>query len=76
VYQSPALVQALARSRVAELHASAEMLERPRRDPQHHIIESARHRTGWLLVDIGLRLALPRSAMKRRLHRGQRSVSI
>ena len=58
--QNPALARALARDRVAELRQAAEAGSRDRRHlPRAHVIQAARRGTGWLLVDVGLRLALP-----------------
>lgn len=67
MYQSPALVQALVRNRVAELRQSAEATAPSHRGKrQHRIIGAARHGTGWMLVDLGLRLAVPRGAVNHR----------
>ena len=52
MHPQPTLIQALAQERVCELRRGAS----PRRRRAH----SARRRTGWLLVDVGLRLALGR----------------
>lgn len=56
----PALVQALARDRAAELRHSA-CVSAPvhRTEPRSRFTDMARHRAGWLLVDLGLRLASP-----------------
>ena len=32
------------------------------REPRHPVVATARHRTAWPLIDVGLRLAVPRSA--------------
>jgi hypothetical protein len=65
VYRNPAFVQVLATDRVAELRHVAETGASHRHDVRRpRVIESARHGAGWLLVDLGLRLALPRRAMK------------
>jgi hypothetical protein len=64
VYQNPALVRALARDRVAELRQVAETGARNRRDvPRAGVIQAVRRDAGWLLVDLGLRLALPHRAL-------------
>jgi hypothetical protein len=67
--QNPALLKALTEDRVAELRRSA-AAARSGRAPQRGpgVIDAARRRTGWLLIDTGLRLAPPRGA----LARGQR----
>ena len=58
--QNPALAQALAKDRVAELRQAAEAGNRERRHmPRVRVIQAARRGTGWLLVDVGLRLAVP-----------------
>ena len=60
---NPVLTQALARDRVAELQKSARGSAHARRDkPRRCLTETARRRTGWLLVEIGLRLATPRAS--------------
>jgi hypothetical protein len=54
-------LEALSREHVAELRRSAEARARRERDTRRHsVAEAARHGTGWLLVDLGLRLAAPR----------------
>ncbi len=59
---NPVLLRALARDRVAELHQSAGSSAHVRRDgPRPRVTERARRRAGWLLVDMGLRLAAPRA---------------
>lgn len=59
---NPALVEALVRDRVADLRHSAHTSALGRRAKRRRgVIESARRGSGWLLVDMGLRLALPRS---------------
>jgi hypothetical protein len=61
VYQNPKLVQALVDERVAQLRSAkpAARGERP----------NVVRRAGWLLVDIGLWLAVPRTGAKRRRRR-------
>ena len=63
-YLHPVLAETLVRDRCAEIRrgvgASAHTRPEQRR---HRLIEAVRHRTGWLLVDMGLRLAAPRSAL-------------
>lgn len=65
MYQNPALVQALVRDRVAELFQSAPPARGHRGNPKRRLrmIRAARQGTGWVLVDLGLRLAIPRGAV-------------
>jgi hypothetical protein len=73
VLQNPALVEALVRDRVAELRRSAGADARSRRAKRpHRAVKAARQTTGWLLVDMGLRLAVPRGTVSHPLGRGQR----
>jgi hypothetical protein len=63
VHQHPALAEALIRDRVAELRQTGQASRRCR--PEHHrhrVTEVARRATGWLLIEWGLRLAMPRGA--------------
>ena len=71
--QNPALVEALARDRVAELRQRAEtgVGSRPS-ERRARMIEAVRHATGWLLVDMGLRLALSRGTVNQSLGAGRR----
>lgn len=55
----PALLDLLVRDRVAELRQSGAGVRIPREKPRRHPVEAARRGTGWLLVDLGLRLAVP-----------------
>jgi hypothetical protein len=65
VYPNPAVVQALAKDRVIELRQAAKAGATNRHEVrQPRVIEAARHGAGWLLVDVGLRLALPHGAVK------------
>lgn len=72
MYQNPVLVKALVRDRVAELQrsaaAGASHADGPRRPRP---IATARQGAGWLLVDVGLRLAVPRGTVNQVLARGQ-----
>jgi hypothetical protein len=73
VYQHPALREALMRDRVAELRDSARTTARTPRDPHlHKLVAATRHVTGWLLVDIGLRLAAPPGGTNHPVSRSQR----
>jgi hypothetical protein len=61
VNQNPTLVRALVSDRVAELRRSVEASAPcPRQQRRRSVVEAARNGTGWLLVDLGLRLAVPR----------------
>lgn len=73
MYHHPALAGALAKDRVAELRRSAEAAARVERKPRSpNVIAAARLRTGWLLVDMGLRLVMPRAGTNRPMAGGQR----
>jgi hypothetical protein len=73
VYHHPALAGALARDRDAQLRRSAEAAARVERRPRSpSVIAAARLRTGWLLVDMGLRLVMPRAGTNRPMAGGQR----
>jgi hypothetical protein len=73
VYQHPTLLEALTRDRVAEFRRSAEATGDSRRAKRrHNVVETARRGTGWLLVDLGLRLAMPRGGTNGPVARGQR----
>lgn len=63
MFQHPALVEALIRDRVDERRLSAERgAIGPHGRRPHRAIAAARHGVGWLLIDAGLRLAVPRRA--------------
>jgi hypothetical protein len=67
VYENPALLEALARDRVIDLRQSAEVRATSDREKRRRrVTAAARHGTGWLLVDLGLRLAMPRGPINRR----------
>jgi hypothetical protein len=73
MHQHPALSRALVRDRVIELRRSGQAGPRIGRDQrQNRVSDAARRRTGWLLVEVGLRLAVPRNAMTRPGTRRQR----
>jgi hypothetical protein len=60
VYPHPTLVDVLIRDRVAELQRSAGATAHVRRETRRHkLVAAARQGAGWLLVDMGLRLAMP-----------------
>jgi hypothetical protein len=61
MYQNPALVEAMARDRIVDLRESAQArATNQSQTRRHRVAEAARVGTGWLLVDLGLRLAAPR----------------
>jgi hypothetical protein len=71
VHQHPALMEALIRERVAELRQNGQASRRCR--PEHHrprVSEVALRGTGWLLIEWGLRLAMPRGAYPPSRHAG------
>jgi hypothetical protein len=73
VYQHPVLVDALIRDRVAELRHDAGASACVQTDKRRHkLIAAARRGTGWLLIDMGLRLAMPRTSTNSPITPGQR----
>jgi hypothetical protein len=73
MYQHPTFVQGLIRDRVAELQRTATAAAARRDEPRaNRVIVSARRTTGWLLVDMGLRLAVPRAPLNHPAARGPR----
>jgi hypothetical protein len=71
VHQNPALMKALTRDRVAQLRQNGQASRRCRREHRRHrVTEAARHGTGWLLIEWGLRLAMPRGAYAPSRHAG------
>ncbi len=73
MHRHPALSEALVRDRAVELRRSGmSSLRDPRMHQTDHVSGAARRRTGWLLVEVGLWLAVPRSAMSRPGARGER----
>ena len=73
VHQHPALVEALIRDRVAELRQNDQASRRRRPEyRRHRVSEVARRGTGWLLIECGLRLAMPRDAIHRPVTRDNR----
>ena len=73
MYQHPALREALMRDRVAELRDNARTTARIPREPRSQkLVAATRHVMGWLLVDIGLRLAVPRGGTNHPVARSQR----
>lgn len=73
MYQHPVLVQALTKDRAAELRHRADANARVQRDKRRSkLVAAARHGTGWLLIDIGLRLAMPPARTNNPVAPGQR----
>lgn len=71
MHQHPALVEALISDRVAELRQRGRAPAHMRRERRcHGLVAAARRGTGWLLVDMGLRLAVPRAANNHRVALG------
>jgi hypothetical protein len=61
---NPGLVQALTSDRVADLrHRAQPRVRRGQDDPRASVILATRRATGWMLVDVGLRLAVPQRAL-------------
>lgn len=73
--QHPSLVEALAKDRVAELRRNASATAPSGRERRPSIVETARHRSGWLLVDIGIRLAVPHTAVSSPVRSERRPTS-
>lgn len=72
VYQHPVLVEALVRDRVAGLRHSARASARAQGEKRRqNLVAAARQGTGWLLIDLGLKLATPRGG-RRHLMAGER----
>ena len=73
MHQHLVVQEAVVRSRVDELRHSAGALRRNgRRTHRVRAFAAARHGAGWLLVDMGLRLAMPRSGAKQSIASGRR----
>jgi hypothetical protein len=73
VYQHPAVLEALVRDRVVERRLTGTASSRSQREGgRYRVTEVARRGAGWLLVEWGLRLAMPRGAVVRPVARGQR----
>jgi hypothetical protein len=70
MYQNSGLVRAIAADRAADLRQAAGPRAADRGDRSgDRAIQTARRATGWLLVELGLRLALPRGGRKHRVAR-------
>lgn len=73
MYQHPVLVEALMKDRVAGLRHSAGAGSHVKAAScQRRLVASVRQGTGWLLVDLGLKLATPRGGASHAVARGQR----
>jgi hypothetical protein len=69
----PALARALATQRSAELQKIAQPRFATRSQQRRmRAVQAARRDAGWLLVDLGLRLALPRRTRPRPVARAHR----
>lgn len=63
--QHPAVYEALARDRAAELQRTMQVSARNRRCPRgSRLAGRARQNAGWFLVDVGLRLASSRGVTR------------
>lgn len=70
MHHHAALVGPVIREQIAELHHDAELDADGRRDARGRLgIAAARQPIGWLLIEVGLRLALPRSSARYSLPR-------
>jgi hypothetical protein len=73
VYQHPALLEAMKADHVAELRRCAGTTARLRpQTGERRLVAAARRGAGWLLVDLGLRLAVPRGGGTEPVARGPR----
>jgi hypothetical protein len=72
VQQNPAIAQVLARDRAAQLRSDGRNARRSSPTRRSRVTEAARRGAGWLLVDLGLRLAAPRNAVHHPMARGHR----
>ncbi len=72
MFQHPALREPLMTDRVAALRHAGPATGHDRREKRRHKrVAAARHGIGWLLVDMGLRIAMPRGAANHPLARGR-----
>ena len=73
MHQHLVVQEAVVRSRVDELrHSAGAPVRNGRRARRVRALDAARHGTGWLLVDMGLRLAMPRAGTKHSIASGRR----
>jgi hypothetical protein len=76
MHQHPAVRNELMKDRVAELRRDAAPTALTHRNTRpRKLIAAVRRGTGWLLVDMGLRLAVPRGGTNHRLMLDRRSRS-
>jgi len=72
MFESPVLVEKLARDRADELQRHGrKMTVHQRASDRRRVVAAARNGAGWLLVDLGLRLTVPRNTMKYPVARGR-----
>lgn len=72
MHQHPVVLEALMRDQIAERRHSAGATAHVRSNERWHgLVDATRRATGWLLVDVGLRLAVPRGTTNRRVAGGQ-----
>jgi hypothetical protein len=73
MYQHPVLAEAVMKGRLAHIRDSAVATTQVRAaQRRQNLVAAARHGTGWLLVDLGLKLATPRGGTSHPVGRGQR----
>ena len=73
MHQHPVVQEAIVRGRVDGLRHSADATAHARRARRRlGVVAAARYATGWLLVDMGLRLAIPRAGAKHPIAPGGR----
>jgi hypothetical protein len=64
MFESPVLVEMMARDRSADLQRHGRKMTVHRRaSDRRHVVDAARIGTGWFLVDLGLRLTVPRNTI-------------
>jgi hypothetical protein len=64
MFQHPSITEAIARDRIAEATQRAQLTALKRASRRPSAVAAARNATGWLLVDLGLRLTVPRHSMR------------
>lgn len=65
MYQHPVLTESLVRDHVAELQRDGQRGRGARLGRRSHPVSRARKSTGWFLIHVGLRLAIPRRTAAR-----------
>lgn len=63
--QHPALIETLARARTDEIRRAASSTRTARGPVRRGLRAATRGGAGWLLVELGLRLAVPRGSIDR-----------